>query len=281
MPRVREAVRAPAAPIVKWAGGKSKLVPALVERMPARWRRYFEPFAGGAALFFRLAPPRAVIGDINRDLLATYQALAADPDEVIAHLRNHAANHGERHYYDVRARWADRATWPRAQIAAAFIYLNKTCFNGLWRVNRAGHFNVPMGRYVKPTICEPTALHAAHRVLQGADLRAGDFRATLADAGRGDVCYLDPPYMPVSATANFTTYATAGFTFEHQQALAATARDLVSRGCHVILSNSDVPAIRALYRGFRIDEVRAARSINSNAAKRGDVSELIIVGAPR
>jgi DNA adenine methylase len=148
-----EVERARAAPIVKWAGGKSKLVPALIER--------------------------------------------------------HARAHGELHYYDVRARWTDRATWSRARVAAAFIYLNKTCFNGLWRVNRAGHFNVPMGRYVKPAICEPTALHAAHRALQAAELRVGDFRATLTDAGRGDVCYLDPPYMPVSATANFTTYAQA------------------------------------------------------------------------
>jgi DNA adenine methylase len=276
----RSAVHEPAAPIVKWAGGKSKLVPALIERLPARWHRYFEPFAGGAALFFRLAPPSAVIGDINPDLLATYRALADDPDAVIRGLARHARAHGERHYYAVRARWADRATWPRARIAAAFIYLNKTCFNGLWRVNRAGHFNVPMGRYVKPTICEPAALHAAHRVLQAAELRAGDFRATLADAGRGDVCYLDPPYVPVSATANFTTYASTGFSFEHQRALAATARALVARGCHVIVSNSDVPAVRALYRSFRIDKVRVARSINSNAAKRGEVSELIIVGAP-
>ncbi|HET9623850.1 MAG TPA: DNA adenine methylase [Kofleriaceae bacterium] len=268
-----------AAPIVKWAGGKSKLVPALIARLPARWHRYFEPFAGGAALFFRLAPPRAVLGDVNADLIATYRALAADPDDVIRGLQRHVRAHGEPHYYDVRARWNDRTAWSAARTAAAFIYLNKTCFNGLWRVNRAGHFNVPMGRYARPTICEPAALHAAHAVLQRAELRAGDFRATLADAGRGDVCYLDPPYMPVSATASFTTYAATGFSFEHQQALAATARELVARGVHVILSNSDVPAVRALYKGFHIEEVRVARSINANAARRGAVNELIITGA--
>lgn len=284
MPRIEDdgSVRdAIAQPVVKWAGGKSRLLPELYARLPARWGRYFEPFGGGAALFFALAPDRGVLGDANPDLVRMYRALATDVQAVIRKLRSHARAHSEPYYYGARARWnARRASWTPAAGAAAFIYLNKTCYNGLWRVNRAGGFNVPCGRYTNPPICVPDALLAAHRVLQRTDLRCGDYRASLHDAERGDLVYLDPPYEPVTKTARFTSYTHQAFGQGDQRELAETARHLVARGCHVVLSNSDTPFTRELYAGFRVDAVRCSRSINSAADRRGDVSELIIVGEP-
>jgi DNA adenine methylase len=275
---VRAAV---AQPVVKWAGGKSRLLPELFARLPPRWGRYFEPFGGGAALFFALAPERGVLGDANADLVRMYRALATDADAVIRKLRSHARAHSADYYYGARARWnARRASWAPATGAAAFIYLNKTCYNGLWRVNRAGGFNVPFGRYTNPPICVPDALLAAHRVLQRAELRCGDYRATVEDAERDDLIYLDPPYEPVTATASFTSYTAHAFGRDDQRALAETARRLVARGCHVVLSNSDTPFIRELYAGFQLDTVRCSRSINSSADRRGEVSELIILGRP-
>jgi len=266
-----------ASPIVKWVGGKSKLLGDLIARMPKQYGRYYEPFAGGAALFFRLAPRRAVIADSNHDLIGLYSAVASNVDAVIRRLQHHRDNHDESHYYDMRARWNDRdASWSPPERAAAFIYLNKTCFNGLWRVNRAGAFNVPIGRYTDPPICVPDALRAAHQLLARAVIRHCDYRTAVSDAKPGDLIYFDPPYDPVTTTANFTSYTADSFGADDQRALADTARELASRGCHVMLSNSDTPFIRSIYKGFNIDRVKCPRAINSNAAKRGDVDELII-----
>jgi DNA adenine methylase len=268
-----------AAPIVKWVGGKTKLLPELTARMPPRHGRYFEPFAGGAALFFRVSPPRAVLADSNPDLIGLYTAIARDVEAVIRRLAHHRAVHDQDHYYETRARWNDHAaSWSAADRAAAFIYLNKTCFNGLWRVNRAGDFNVPIGRYTDPPICVPETLRAAHAVLARARLRCADYRTAVADAERGDFIYFDPPYDPVTPTASFTSYTAGAFGPDDQRALAETARALVARGCRVMLSNSDTPFVRSLYRGFRIDRVKCPRAINSNAARRGDVDEVIVVG---
>jgi DNA adenine methylase len=261
---------------VKWVGGKTRLLPELVARLPAKLGRYHEPFAGGAALFFRVAPARAVLADSNPDLINLYATIADDVAGVIRRLAHHRAIHSERHYYDVRARWNDReVAWKSADRAATFIYLNKTCFNGLWRVNRAGDFNVPIGRYTDPPICVPDALRAAHRVLAGATLRCTDYRTAVADAERGDFLYFDPPYDPLTPTASFTSYTANTFGPEQQAELAETARALAARGCRVMLSNSDTPFVRALYKGFRIDRVKCSRAINSNAARRGDVDEVI------
>jgi DNA adenine methylase len=208
-----------------------------------------------------------------------YRALAHDADGVIRHLRRYRDQHSQEHYYATRARWnADRAAWEPARRAATFIYLNKTCFNGVWRVNRAGEFNVPFGRYTDPPICVPPALLAAQQALARAELRAGDYRGTVRDAERGDLVYLDPPYHPVSATASFTSYTAGAFGADDQRGLAEVARELVARGCHVVLSNSDTPFIRDLYRGFRIDRVRCVRSVNSVADRRGAIDELVIRG---
>ena len=268
-----------ASPIVKWVGGKSKLLGELTQRMPPRYGRYFEPFAGGAAMFFRVAPARATLADSNADLISLYTTLAVDVAGVIRRLEHHRMQHDEQHYYAMRARWNERpATWTAADRAAAFIYLNKTCFNGLWRVNRAGDFNVPIGRYTDPPICVPEALRAAHALLARAELKCCDYREAVADAARNDFVYFDPPYDPITTTANFTSYTADAFGAEQQRELAATARQLVGRGVKVMLSNSDTPFIRSLYRGFHIDRVKCPRAINSNAAKRGDVDEVIVTG---
>jgi DNA adenine methylase len=167
-------------------------------------------------------------------------------------------------------------SWSTPERAAAFIYLNKTCFNGLWRVNRSGAFNVPIGRYTDPPICVPEALRAAQQVLSRAEIRRADYRTAVTDARAGDFLYFDPPYDPITPTANFTSYTADAFGPDQQHELADTARALVAKGCRVMLSNHDTPFIRSIYKGMRIDRVKCSRAINSNAAKRGDVDEVII-----
>jgi DNA adenine methylase len=268
-----------ASPIIKWVGGKTKLLTELTARMPERYGRYFEPFAGGAALFFRVAPTRAVLADYNADLIGLYSAIASDVNAVIRRLQHHRDAHDETHYYKTRTRWNDRdKSWNAADRAATFIYLNKTCFNGLWRVNRSGAFNVPIGRYTDPPICVPDTLRAAQGLLARADLRCGEYQTAVEDAVRGDFLYFDPPYDPMTATSNFTSYTSLAFNHDHQRELAETARKLVARGCQVMLSNSDTPFIRSIYKGFTIDRVKCSRAINSNAAKRGEVDEVIVTG---
>lgn len=267
------------APVIKWVGGKTKLLPELLARVPQRWGRYYEPFVGGGALFFRLEPECATLGDSNHDLINLYTVLSSGVDALIPRLRQHKAKHGELHYYAVRALWNDPSwQWAPLGRAAAMIYLNKTCFNGLWRVNKAGEFNVPIGDYADPAVCAPDVLRVAGLALARAKLVHGDYATTVSDARRGDFLYFDPPYDPVTQTSNFTGYTAGAFTRDDQGKLADAARALVNRGCKVMLSNSDTEFIRSLYNGFRIDSVQANRAINSNTAKRGKVGELIIVG---
>jgi DNA adenine methylase len=273
-PQVQEVV---ASPVVKWVGGKTKLLPELLSRMPDKFNRYYEPFVGGAAMFFRIAPKRAVLADSNHDLIGLYTAIANDVNAVIRRLQMHREAHDESHYYDVRTRWNDReVTWSTPERAAAFIYLNKTCFNGLWRVNRSGAFNVPIGRYTDPPICVPDTLRAAATVLSRAEIRRTDYRGAVTDARAGDFLYFDPPYDPITPTANFTSYTADVFGAEQQRELADLARSLVTRGCKVMLSNHDTPFIRSIYKGMRVERVKCARAINSNASKRGEVDEVII-----
>jgi DNA adenine methylase len=272
----------PAGPIVKWAGGKSKLLDALASRMPARFGSYFEPFLGGGAMFFRLAPRRAVLADCNEDLMNLYRCVAWKVEDVIQALEAHRQEHDKDHYYAVRERWnADAKTQSPVERAAAFLYLNKTCYNGLFRVNQKGHFNVPMGRYDEPRICDPAHLRAASRVLRRAELHTGHFGDQVADAGAGDFVYFDPPYDPVSRTASFTSYTAGSFGPDAQRELAAVVRALTRRGVHVMVSNSDTPFIRQLYRGLDIAQVAAPRAINSRADARGTVNELIITNGYR
>lgn len=268
-----------AAPIVKWAGGKSRLCDELLARSPRRFRRYFEPFLGGAALYFRLAPRFGILSDCNADLINMYRCVAWNVEAVIRRLARHREDHTEAHYYRMRERW-NTAGELAADVdrAAAFIYLNKTCYNGLWRVNSRGQFNVPVGRYDEPSIFDPAALRAASKLLQRAEIATCHFADAADSARAGDFVYFDPPYHPLSETANFTSYTAGSFGPEDQRQLAEVARALVRRGCSVMVSNSDTAFIRDLYRGFRIDEVDCSRAINSKASARGPQRELIIVG---
>lgn len=263
-------------PLLKWVGGKTKLLPELLARMPASYSRYYEPFCGGAALFFALQPERAVLGDSNASLIETYRTVAVDPDRVAAALAGYRATHSKETYLATRERWNGRS-WIDAELrAAAFIYLNRTCFNGLWRVNLSGEFNVSIGRHKDPLFGTPGRIVAASPTLRRADLRPGDYLDTIIDAKSGDFVYLDPPYDPVTKTANFTAYASGGFGPEQQAQLADTVRMLAARGVQVMASNSDTPLVRRIYAGLRIDTVRCPRAINSNASKRGAVNEVII-----
>jgi len=245
--------------------------------MPATYRRYFEPFMGGGAFFFHLTPDSAVLNDRNPDLINVYRCVAWNVEGVIKRLVEHREAHCESYFYAMRNRWNDRkAKRSEVERAAAFIYLNKTCYNGLWRVNSKGMFNVPVGRYESPKVFDPKVLRSAAATLRQADLLTGHFAEACEAAGAGDFVYFDPPYHPVSSTAKFTSYTQGSFDEDDQRELAALARSLDKRNCSVMLSNSDTPFIRKLYKGFRLRTVDVARAINSNASKRGTVPELII-----
>jgi DNA adenine methylase len=268
-----------AGPIVKWVGGKTKLLPELLRRAPTSFRRYHEPFAGGAALFFHLAPRAAVLSDTNAELVACYQAVQRNVEGVIEALAQHRDRHSEAYYYAVREGWNGAERPSAAERAATFIYLNKTCYNGLWRVNSRGLFNVPAGRYVNPGILDAERLRAASAVLASAEISAAPFERVLDEAHRGDWVYFDPPYHPLSATSDFTTYTAEGFGAADQEHLAEVFARLAERGCAVMLSNSDTPFTRRLYARWRIARVLCPRAVNSRADRRGLVGELIVTNS--
>lgn len=266
-----------ARPFCKWVGGKTQLLPELRKHVPLDFKRYFEPFVGGGALFFDVAPRVAFLGDQNSRLVTTYKGVRDHVEELIALLKTYP--YEKDFYLETRAKDIDDARkYGAVQVAAWFIYLNKTGFNGIYRVNQSGGFNVPFGKYTNPVICNEDALRAASKALRRATIDAGDFELTTAAARDGDFVYFDPPYVPVSATADFTTYTAGGFKAVDQIRLRDYARSLAKRGVHVVLSNSDTPPVRDLYSGkpFVIHEVQARRSVNSNSEKRGKVGELII-----
>jgi DNA adenine methylase len=267
-----------ASPFIKWVGGKGRLKHALEALMPkgVELMRHVEPFTGGGALFFARAPERALLCDINRDLIHTYEAVRDDVSGVIRGLERLAKGHDKERYYEVRERYNARDGQSRAERSAMFIYLNKTCFNGLYRVNRRGEFNVPMGRYTNPNILDRDVLFAASSALARAEIKCAPFETLLESAKPGDFVYMDPPYEPVSRTANFTAYAQDGFAQEDQRRLRDVYRELDRRGSKLMLSNSDVPFIRELYRGYRIDVVKAPRAVSCDASARGPVNEVVV-----
>jgi DNA adenine methylase len=282
----------PCAPLVKWVGGKARLLPKLAQRIPAFSGRYFEPFAGGAALFFHLARPGSLLSDANPDLMHAYRTVAAEPERVIRRLRWMEAQHraGAKHfYYQTREQWnADGALkalgmkasgWSDVQRAAAFLYLNRTGYNGIWRVNRTGELNTPMGSYRKDvTICDPDRIRAAAAVLQQSTLLTSSWRHAVRTAVPGDLVYFDPPYVPVSQTANFVGYTPYGFGLPQQRELAAVVHELAQQGVAVIVSNSNTAIVRQLYKRLRCDKVWMPRYINSAGDGRGVVTELLISG---
>jgi DNA adenine methylase len=270
-----------AKPIVKWAGGKTKLLPEILLDVPKRIRTYVEPFAGGAALFFKLASEprcrfaRAVLVDQNPELVACYRTVQKNVDRVIEELHTLADDPARKELY-YRLRDEPTAGMPAARRAARFVFLNRTGYNGLWRVNAAGKFNVPYGRYKNPRIVDVDRLRAAARALDGAEILEGDFSLATRELGDGDFVYFDPPYVPVSRTASFTAYASKGFGPTDQERLAAELRRLAKRGVHAVLSNADTKETRRLYEGLAHRVVRAARAINSDATKRGEIAELLV-----
>lgn len=238
--------------------------------------RHVEPFAGGAAFFFDRTPTRALLCDVNPALIGTYQAVRDDVEGVIEALQPLSEGHSNERYYELRARYNGARGLSATERAALFIYLNKTCFNGLHRVNRKGEFNVPVGRYENPRILDQGLLRAASVRLQRAELRCDSFEGLLESARPGDFIYLDPPYEPVSRTANFTSYAKDGFGQDMQIRLRDVFAALHKRRCRLMLSNSDVPFIREIYGQFNIDLVAAPRAINCNGARRGKVAEVVV-----
>jgi len=278
-----------AKPFLKWAGGKGKLAPLIIERAPKRIARYHEPFLGGGAVFFSLQEAglvgEASLADSNADLMATYTAVRDDVGGVIAALGELSEEYLSRessqrglYYYEVRNQ--RRLRRPDRK-AARLLFLNKTCYNGLYRVNSKGHFNVPHGRYVRPTILDSERLREASASLAGAELRAEDFATACARAQPGDFVYLDPPYQPLSATSAFTKYTGADFGFADQQRLRDAFDDLTARGVPALLSNSSHPDIEELYREYEIDRVPMGRAINSNGRGRAPIDELLVSNLSR
>lgn len=259
-------------PFLKWAGGKRQLISHLLSMRPGRYGRYFEPFLGGGALFFALQPKDAVLGDLNAELINAYETVRDHVGALVRLLRSH--KHSESDFYAVRG-LSPLDLDPVAR-AARTIYLNRTCFNGLYRLNGSGVFNVPFGRHANPKICDEDTLRACSEILRGVELRAGDFRDSLQGARKGDFVYLDPPYVPLSRTSSFTSYAATGFSSEEQLRLRNLFVELDRAGVFLMLSNSDCAEVRELYAGFPMVSVRARRSINSVASKRGCVGELIV-----
>ena len=272
-----------AKPFLKWAGGKTALLPELLKAAPERIETYYEPFVGGGALFFALQAEgrfqRAVLSDSNQELINAYVQVRDNVEGLIRALHVHqrkyrAADDRAEYYYTIRGK---KLTCDLGG-AANLIFLNKTCYNGLYRVNSKGGFNVPHGRHQNPTICDEANLRAVSAALQGVELRVADFAEAPSDAGSGDFVYFDPPYVPLSETAHFTAYTAKEFDIEEQTRLASVAAKLVRQGSQVVLSNSGHDDVKAMYQAaaFSLGLVQAPRNINSDRSRRGLVSEYLI-----
>jgi len=262
----------PAKPFLKWAGGKRQLLEHLRSRVPSHGT-YHEPFIGGGALFFDIDPDQAVLADFNNRLVRTYTAVRDNPEGVIERLSTYPNE--KRFFLSMRQRDIDVEC--DEELAAWMIYLNRTGFNGLYRVNQKNGFNVPFGRYKNPNICNSENLRACSKRLKDVQILHSDFRSIEERVKPGDFVYFDPPYVPASNTASFTAYTKKGFNLDDQAELRDLAMRLKENGVSVLLSNSSVPEVHALYaEGFERIEIFANRAINSNAAKRGKVAEALI-----
>ena len=272
-----------AKPFLKWAGGKSQLLTQLESLFPKGFDGYHEPFVGSAAVYFHLHNLRASgkldssmasvrLSDSNNELINCYVVIRDQINELIEFLFEHKRRHSKQYYYKIRKQH------PQSHVerAARLIYLNKTCFNGLYRVNSQDEFNVPMGNYKNPAIVDSKTLVKAHITLQNVHLATAKYEAVLQCANARDFVYFDPPYHPVSATSSFTSYTSEDFGEDQQRKLSEVVRELSRRGCMVMVSNSDTPLIWGLYNGFRRTHVKASRLINSNSEQRGKIRELVI-----
>ena len=268
-----------AKPFVKWVGGKRQLLKQFrrmnlypPEKFDSSKGKYFEPFVGGGAVFFDLLPDKGFLSDLNKELVNTYNVIKHDVEGLIASLKKHKNNKE----YFLKVRTQNTKVLSDINIASRFIFLNRTCFNGLYRVNSKGGFNVPFGGYENPLICDEENLRKVSKSLQGVEIKHQDYKEVLKKAKKGDFVYFDPPYYPVSKTASFTSYTSEAFLDKEQIELRDTFLELNKRGCFVMLSNSDTPFINKIYFGFkgvRINKVSAGRAINSKGSGRGKVSE--------
>ena len=272
-------------PYLKWAGGKRQLLPEIKKYLPHKFNnyKYYEPFVGAGAVFFEIQPKKAVINDYNTQLILTYEVIRDNIDDLITALRVHSQNNNEEYFYKIRARDRDSDvfnTLSNIEKAARLIFLNKTCYNGLYRVNSQGLFNAPYGRYANPVICDEPVLKAIHKYLsdnEEIEILNGDFALAVQKADDKAFVYFDPPYHSADNT-NFTGYQADRFGTEEQARLRNTYVELTERGAKCLLSNSDTPFIRELYTDDRFDiiTVTAKRFINSDTAGRGNVNEVLI-----
>ena len=256
-----------ALPFVKWAGGKRGIIHEITQRMPASYGTYFEPFVGGGALFFALGPQKSVISDKNSQLITAYRIIQNDVENLMNALDEHERHHSRDYYYEMRAMNPDDLS--PCQSAARFIYLNKTCYNGLYRVNKNGEFNVPYGHRKRVNLYDRDNLLRCHMALQHAEIQEGDFCDI--QPKKGDFVYFDPPYFET-----FTQYTQDNFAAQEQQRLCEFCCSLDKQGVHFMLSNSDTPFIRDLYQQFHIDVIQAPRHISCNGQQRGKIQEVIV-----
>ncbi len=283
MKQVYQQIATTPKPFVKWAGGKRQLIPILNENLPKSFGTYYEPFLGGGALLFHILAERNAqkcsISDLNSDLVLTYTTIRDRINELISSLKSHDRNYqkdSKSYYYSVRG------SNPRSEIekTSRLLFLNRTCFNGLYRVNSKGKFNVPLGSYTNPNIVNEENLRSVSAILQSSKvtIKCRDFESVLRDVKKGDLVYFDPPYQPVSETANFTSYTNKNFTYEDLNRLAELCLKLDSKGCKVLLSNSDSKEVAEIFsdKPWKINKVQVNRSINSNSKKRTGHFELLI-----
>lgn len=263
-------------PIVKWVGGKRQLMFELFKNMPENYNRYFEPFIGGGALFFELQPDNAYISDMNEELINLYQVVRDNVDELITDLKKHDIS--KEYFMEIRNidRTEDYENWSSVQKASRFIYLNRTCFNGMYRVNSKGEFNVPFGHYKNPRIVDENNLINCSNLLQRTEIRHADFSEILTKVQKGDFVYFDPPYVPLSETSSFTSYTKDGFDIDMQFKLRDVCDELDSMGVKFLLSNSDTKLVNELYENYNIKKVFASRQINANADGRGKITEVLV-----
>lgn len=267
------------APVVKWVGGKRQLLDEITSRLPKRITSYCEPFLGGGAVLFAIQPSKAIVNDLNEDLITVYEVIRDDVDLLIEDLKKH--ENDSEYFYAMRDKDRDKEVYQamsKVERASRLIYLNKTCFNGLFRVNSSGEFNSPFGHYKNPNIVNEPVLRAVNKYFSTNNVSFcnEDFAVTLDRVGKGGFVYLDPPYDPVSDTASFTGYNKGGFDRSEQMRLKQCCDELTKRGVKFLLSNSATAFIKDLYKDYDISVVHAKRAINADASKRGAIEEVLI-----
>lgn len=278
--KIKEIKKVTLQPFTKWTGGKRQLLPVIRELIPKTYNRYFEPFVGGGALFFDLAPKDAVINDFNAELINCYQQIKDNPQELIEILKVHQEYNSKEYYLDLRSADRDERIdmMSEVQRAARILYMLRVNFNGLYRVNSKNQFNVPYGRYKNPKIVDEELISAISVYINNnqLEIKVGDFEKAIVDVRTGDFVYFDPPYIPLSETSAFTSYTHEGFSFADQVRLKDAFKRLSDTGAYVMLSNSSSALVEELYKDFNIHYVEATRTNGAKSSSRGKISEIIV-----